>query len=63
MCKKKIWVQQENIRNLLIIYVYYQPNSCTAYAEHEWAGGTFLRQRTKVPSAHVQLVLMERSQN
>jgi hypothetical protein len=38
---KKIW------RNLLIFYVYYQPNSCTTHAEHEWAGGTFQRQRKK----------------
>ncbi len=27
--------------------VHYQLNSCTTYAEHEWAGGTFLRKRKK----------------
>ena len=43
-------------RNLLIVYVYYQPNSCNTHAEHEWAGGTFLRQRKKVPPAHAQQV-------
>ncbi len=35
-------------RNLLIVYVYCQPNSCTTHAEDEWAGGTFLRQRKKI---------------
>ncbi len=28
---------------LHIVYVYYQPNSCTTHSEREWAGGTFLR--------------------
>ncbi len=31
-----------------------QPNSCTTHAEREWAGGTFLRQRKKVPPYHAQ---------
>jgi hypothetical protein len=57
MCKKKIWVQPENL--LLIVYVYYQPNSCNTHAEREGAGGTFLRQWKKVPSAHAQRVYLE----
>ncbi len=56
MCEKKIRVQQGNRRSLLIVYVYYQPNSCNTHAEHEWAGGTFLRQQKKVPPAHAQWV-------
>jgi hypothetical protein len=36
--------------------MYYQPNSCTTHAEHEWAGGIFLRQWKKVPPAHAQQV-------
>jgi hypothetical protein len=36
--------------------LFYQPNSCTTHAESEWAGGTFLRQRRKVPPAHTQRV-------
>jgi hypothetical protein len=62
MCQKKIWVQQES-RNLLIVYVYYQPNSCTTHTEREWAGGTFLRQWNKNPPAHTQQVFIsEREQ-
>jgi hypothetical protein len=41
-------------RKSLIVYVYYQPNSCTMYhtpAEHWWAGETFLRQRKKSSSS------------
>ncbi len=37
-----------------MVYVYYQPNSCTTHTEREWAGGTFLRQRKEVPPAHAQ---------
>ena len=36
--------------------LFYQPNSCTTHTEREWAGGTFLRQRRKVPPANVQQV-------
>ncbi len=43
---------------LLIVYVYFQPNSCNAHADSEWARGTFLRQRRKVPPAHVQRVFI-----
>jgi hypothetical protein len=35
-------------------------NSCNTHADHEWAGGTFLRQRKKVPSAHAQQVYLEK---
>ncbi len=31
-------------------------NSCNTRAEHEWAQGTILRQRRKVPPAHAQQV-------
>jgi hypothetical protein len=33
--------------NLLIVFIYYKPNSCNIHAELEWAGGTFLRQQKK----------------
>jgi hypothetical protein len=41
---------------LLIVYVYFQPNSCNTHTDREWAQGTFLRQPRKVPPAHVQRV-------
>ena len=41
---------------LLIVYMYFQPNSCNTYADREWAQGTFLTQRRKVPPAHAQRV-------
>jgi hypothetical protein len=56
MYEKKIWIQQEKSIKLLIVYVYFQPNSCNTHAEREWARGTFLRHRRKVPPAHVQQV-------
>jgi hypothetical protein len=31
----------------------------STHAEREWAGGTFQRQRKKVPPAHAQLVYLE----
>ncbi len=37
---------------LLIVYVYFQPNSWNTHADREWAQGTFLRQWRKVPPAH-----------
>jgi hypothetical protein len=36
--------------------MYFQPNSCNTQAEREWDGGTFLRQRKKVPPAYMQRV-------
>ncbi len=36
--------------------MYFQPNSCNTHAERDWARGTFLRQRRKVPPAHAQQV-------
>ncbi len=45
-------------QKLLIVYVYYQPYSCNTYKEHEGAGGTFLRQRKKGPTAHTQRVYL-----
>jgi hypothetical protein len=39
--------------------VYFQPISCNTHAEYEWAQETFLRQRRKVPPAHVQQVYLE----
>ncbi len=60
------YVQEENLGSTrksveisLFVYVYYQPNSCNTHAEHECAGGTFLRQRNKVPPAHAQRVNLE----
>jgi hypothetical protein len=58
MSKKKIGFNKKSHRNLLIVYVYCQPNSCTTHAEHEWAGRTFLRQQKKVPPAHAQRVFI-----
>jgi hypothetical protein len=60
------YVQEENLGStrklvqnyLLFTYVYFQPNSCNTHAEHEWAQGTFLRQRRKVPPAHAQRVYL-----
>ncbi len=57
------YVQEENlgstrkfVQKLLIVYVYFEPNSCNTHADREWAQGTFLRQRRKVPPAHAQRV-------
>jgi hypothetical protein len=57
--RRKFGFNEKICRNLLIVYVYYQPNSCNTHKEHEWAGGTFLRQRKKVPPAHAQRVYLE----
>jgi hypothetical protein len=54
--EEKFGFNKKTHRNLLIVYMYYQPNSCNTQAAREWAGGTFLRQRKKVPPAHVQQV-------
>jgi hypothetical protein len=43
---------------LLIVYMYFQPNSCNTHVEHEWVQGTFLRQQRKVPPAHAQQVCL-----
>jgi hypothetical protein len=59
MWEKKFGFNKKTHRNLIIVYMYYQPNSCTTHAEREWAGGTFLRQRKKVPPAHAQRVYLE----
>ncbi len=50
---------RKNCTKLLIVYVYFQPNSYNTHAECEWAQGTFLRQRRKVPPAHAQWVWLE----
>ncbi len=44
------------VQNFLFVYVYFQPNSCNTHAKHEWVQGTLLRQRRKVPPAHMQRV-------
>jgi hypothetical protein len=41
--RRKFGVYKKICRNLLIVYVYYQPNSCNTLAAREWAGATFLR--------------------
>jgi hypothetical protein len=52
ICEEKFWVQQENSYiYLLIVYVYYQPNSCNKHTEREWVEGTFLRQQKKSSSS------------
>ncbi len=57
------YVREENLgltKKFEKIYLlFHQPNSCTTHAEHEWAGGTFLRQRRKVPPAHAHRVYLE----
>jgi hypothetical protein len=57
MCEKKIWVHKKICTKLLIVYIYYQPNSCNTHAD-EWAQGTILRQLRKVPPAHAQRVYL-----
>jgi hypothetical protein len=57
--RRKFGLNKKIRRILLIVYVYYQPNSCTTHTEHEWAGGIFLRQQKKVPPAHTQWVILE----
>ena len=62
------YVQEENlgstrkfVKKLLLVYLYFQPNSCNVHTQSmngEWAPGTFLRQRRKVPPAHAQQVLL-----
>jgi hypothetical protein len=52
------YVQEENLgstRKCVEIYLLFMCITnliCTTHAEHEWAGGTFLRQQKKVPPAH-----------
>ncbi len=57
------YVQKENLGStrkcvdiFFYFYMYYQPISCNTCTEREWAGGTFLRQREKVPPAEAQQV-------
>ncbi len=45
--RRKFGFNKKICRNLIFVYVYYQPNSCTTHTKHEWAGGTFLRQWKK----------------
>ncbi len=57
LCTRRKFGFNKKIRTkLLIVYVYFQPNSCNTHAEHQWAQGTFLRQWRKVPPAHAQRV-------
>jgi hypothetical protein len=56
--RRKFGFNKKIRRNLLIVYVYNQPNSCNTHTECEGAGGIFLRQRKKVPPAHVQQVYL-----
>ncbi len=59
MSKKKNGFNKKSRTTLLIVYMYFQPNSCNTHAEGEWAQGTFLRQRRNVFSAHAQRVYLE----
>jgi hypothetical protein len=54
--RRKFGFNKKIHTKLLIDYVYFQPNYCNTHAEREWAQGTFLRQRRKVPPAHAQRV-------
>ncbi len=54
--RRKFRFNKKIRKNLLIVYVYYQPNSFNTHAELELAGGTFLRQRKKVPPVHTKRV-------
>jgi hypothetical protein len=57
--RRKFGFNKKIGRSSLIVYVYYQPNSCTMYhtpADCGWAGETPLRQQNKVPPAHAQQV-------
>jgi hypothetical protein len=55
--RRKFGFNKKICTKLLIVYVYFQPNSCNTHEEHEWARGTFLRCWRKVPTAHAQWVL------
>jgi hypothetical protein len=61
--RRKFGFNKKIRRNVLIVYAYYQPNFCNTHAEHKWAGGNFLRQRKKVPPAHMQRVFLEKNTN
>ncbi len=54
MCAKKMWNQYKNSQNVFFLFV------CITYVHYTrgaWdGGGTFLRQRKKVPPAHAQQV-------
>ncbi len=57
LCKRRKFGFNKRIcTKLLIVYMYFQPNSCNTHADCEWAWGTFLRQWRKVPPAHAQRV-------
>jgi hypothetical protein len=58
-CTRRKFGFNKKIRTkLLIVYVYFQPNSCNTHTDCELAGGTFLRQWRKVPPAHAQQVYL-----
>ncbi len=57
--RRKFGFNKKIHRNLLFVYVYYQPNFCNTHAMCEWAKGTFLRQQKKNPPAQVQWVYLE----
>ncbi len=40
--RRKFVFNKKTRRKLLIVHLYFQPNSCNTHAEHEWAQGTFL---------------------
>ncbi len=54
--RRKFGFNKKTCTKLLMVYVYFQPNSCNTRAECEWAQGTFLRQWRKVPPAYAQRV-------
>jgi hypothetical protein len=48
--RRKIGFNKKTSRKLLIVYMYYQPISCTTPAEHGWAGETFLSGKKVLPA-------------
>jgi hypothetical protein len=54
--RRKFGFNEKKCTKLLIVYMYFQPNSCNTHAERERARGTFLRHWGKVPPAHAQRV-------
>jgi hypothetical protein len=57
--RRKFGFNKKVRKKLLIVYVYFQPNSCNTHTEYEWAQGTLLRQWRKVPPAHPQRVHLQ----
>jgi hypothetical protein len=61
--RRKFGFNKKIRRKLFIVYMNYQPNSCTSIHLQSWMGWstiTFLRQQKKVPPAHAQLVFCEK---